>query len=275
MKLTETIRQISNRTWLASRLVGLTGGTKGVDSVVITDGGTAYTTAPAVGFSGGGGSGAAGTAVVAGGAVISVTMTNPGTGYTSEPTVDFTGGGGSGAAGTAVMLALSLDAIPTTGINLLAPLFVFFQLAGNTNAYRLRAGTDAEAAPWIIRPDDYAGTTNEKVWELSGDNLAKLTRPIKALAYAGTVNIDFDGPDELSVPLAGNVLFTTSNRGAGKRARIKITADASLRTTGWEAWTVVGAALPANLAASKTILLDLACYGTAVGDVLAQQLTQL
>lgn len=32
--------------------------------------------------------------------------------------------------------------------------------------YVLKAGTDAEASPNIIRPDDYAGGTNEKVWQL-------------------------------------------------------------------------------------------------------------
>lgn len=32
--------------------------------------------------------------------------------------------------------------------------------------YRLTAGTDAESAPDVIRPDDYATTTNEKVWKL-------------------------------------------------------------------------------------------------------------
>jgi hypothetical protein len=35
----------------------------------------------------------------------------------------------------------------------------------NASLYHLRAGTDAESSPAIIRPDDYAGTTNEKVWE--------------------------------------------------------------------------------------------------------------
>lgn len=34
--------------------------------------------------------------------------------------------------------------------------------------YKLVSGTDAESSPTIVRPDDYAGTTNEKVWELLG-----------------------------------------------------------------------------------------------------------
>lgn len=32
--------------------------------------------------------------------------------------------------------------------------------------YRLESGTTAEAAPWTIRPDDYDGSTNAKIWNL-------------------------------------------------------------------------------------------------------------
>ena len=59
-----------------------------VDSVTITDGGEYYTSAPSVTFSGGGGSGATGTAVIsAGGLVTGVTINTAGTGYSSAPTV--------------------------------------------------------------------------------------------------------------------------------------------------------------------------------------------
>ena len=68
--------------------------------------GSGYSSPPAVAFSGGGGSGAAGTAVLDGNTVSKVTITNPGTGYTSTPTVGFSGGGGSGAAGKAVLLLM-------------------------------------------------------------------------------------------------------------------------------------------------------------------------
>ena len=67
-------------------------------------GGSGYTSAPTVAFSGGGGSSAAATATVSGGKVTKVTMTNNGTGYTSVPTVSFSGGGGSGAAATAELV---------------------------------------------------------------------------------------------------------------------------------------------------------------------------
>lgn len=71
-----------------------------VGSVTVGTPGTGYTSVPTVTFTGGGGSGAAGTAVLSGTTVVSVTITNGGTGYTSAPTIGFTGGGGSGAAAT-------------------------------------------------------------------------------------------------------------------------------------------------------------------------------
>ena len=49
-----------------------------------------YGSVPTVSFSGGGGSSAAGTAVLTNGRVTSVTMTNNGSGYSSDPTVSFT-----------------------------------------------------------------------------------------------------------------------------------------------------------------------------------------
>jgi hypothetical protein len=58
-----------------------------VTNVAVVDGKTRYLEAPAVTFSGGGGSSAAATASVAGGAVSSIAVTNVGSAYTSAPTV--------------------------------------------------------------------------------------------------------------------------------------------------------------------------------------------
>jgi hypothetical protein len=75
----------------------------GVASITVTSGGSGYTSAPTVSFTGGGGTGAVATTWVAGGQVTSVEVTNPGSGYTSAPTVNFTGGGGGGATATAYL----------------------------------------------------------------------------------------------------------------------------------------------------------------------------
>ncbi len=77
-----------------------------VRSVDVGSGGSSYSSAPSVAFSGGGGSSAAATATInSDGEVNGVAMTNNGTGYTGIPTVSFSGGGGSGATATANLLA--------------------------------------------------------------------------------------------------------------------------------------------------------------------------
>jgi hypothetical protein len=74
-----------------------------IAGINVTAGGTGFTSAPTVTFTGGGGTGAAATAVVSGGNVVGINVTNAGTGYTTAPTIGFTGGGGTGATATAVL----------------------------------------------------------------------------------------------------------------------------------------------------------------------------
>jgi hypothetical protein len=72
--------------------------------IKIVGGGTGYTSGATVSFSGGGGTGAAATAVVLDGSIQAIYITNPGTGYTSAPTVTITAvGAGSGANVTAYL----------------------------------------------------------------------------------------------------------------------------------------------------------------------------
>jgi hypothetical protein len=71
-----------------------------VTSLVVTNAGSGYTSAPTVTISGGGGTGATATAQVQNGAV-SLSLTAGGSGYTSDPTVTISGGGGTGATATA------------------------------------------------------------------------------------------------------------------------------------------------------------------------------
>src|SRR5205085_1225202 len=73
-----------------------------VSAVTITSGGSGYTSAPTVTFTGATGSGATATTTVSL-SVIGVQITNGGSGYTTLPTVSFTGGGGTGAVATATV----------------------------------------------------------------------------------------------------------------------------------------------------------------------------
>jgi uncharacterized repeat protein (TIGR01451 family) len=75
----------------------------GVTTIAVNAGGSGYTTAPMISFTGGGGgSGATAIANVSGGVLVSITVTKPGSSYTSAPAVVITPvGGGSGASATA------------------------------------------------------------------------------------------------------------------------------------------------------------------------------
>jgi hypothetical protein len=57
----------------------------------------------------------------------------------------------------------ALDGIATA--SLAAPYLVDIIISGGRKSYILQTGTDAEAAPGIIRPDDYHASTNAKVWK--------------------------------------------------------------------------------------------------------------
>lgn len=63
-------------------------GTSGhISGVIVTEGGSGYTTVPGVQLIGGGGTGATAVATVVNGVVTAITLRNPGTGYSSAPTV--------------------------------------------------------------------------------------------------------------------------------------------------------------------------------------------
>lgn len=70
-------------------------------------------------------------------------------------------GGGSGSLDGVITASGKYSAIDTT-------IMFFVPTGGNSivNLWRLQAGVDAEDLPGgIIRPDDYAASTNEKVWK--------------------------------------------------------------------------------------------------------------
>jgi len=114
----------------------ITGG--GVTNVTVSSGGSAYTVPPLVTFSGGGGTGATGTAVLGSGGtanqVVSVTINTAGSGYTSAPSVSFTPAayGSKVSAGWTMAYDSSGDASN--------PRMAIRQPAGNQFYFRIEAG---------------------------------------------------------------------------------------------------------------------------------------
>ena len=86
--------------------------------------------------------------------------------------------------------AADLDAVPTVAVTV-GKLVQFVDQDASPNVlrtYRLDAGTTAESSPNVIRPDDYNGTTNAKIWNLIAVD-ASLLLPAEvsqAEAEAGT-----------------------------------------------------------------------------------------
>ncbi|MEO7392990.1 MAG: lipocalin-like domain-containing protein [Ramlibacter sp.] len=87
-----------------------------LSTIVVTSGGTGYTSAPKVEITGGGGGIlAAATAAInpATGSVAAIVLISPGTGFTSVPTITLTGGGGTGATAKAVHSYVTMQAPAT------------------------------------------------------------------------------------------------------------------------------------------------------------------
>lgn len=97
----------------------------------------------------------------------------------------------------------------------------------------------------------------------------KLTATQTTLTYAATTDIDMSSNDERILALTGNVTFTTSNKVAGRSAKIYVTADASIRTLTFPAWRFLGVAAPANIAANKTAILSISCTDTTDAQIRA------
>jgi hypothetical protein len=155
--------------------VTLTDNSGVVQGVTMTNGGSGYTSAPAVPLTGGGGSGAAGTAIIANGEVVGVTITSGGSGYTSAPTLTFSGGGGFGASaqpnlGT-VQAGIDIRSLPASSEADSSIMLAFHDVNGNpllanpvngssAADFELQAGSAAIAAATSTDAPatDYFGT---------------------------------------------------------------------------------------------------------------------
>lgn len=91
--------------------------------------------------------------------------------------------------------ATDLDSIATVGLDV-GRLQAVVTTAEGLLIYELQASTVSEVSPIRIRPDDYAASTNEKVWVLR-------TPPVYLFETAGDLSIQFSGTQLVLTDPAG------------------------------------------------------------------------
>lgn len=106
-KIYRTSADLTTTSGVADLVTGTVSGQ--LTKIEITNGGSGYTSAPSVTFTGGGGSGATATAVIQNGRVVQIVITDPGKAYTSAPTVGFTPAPTGGTPATAVATVATQD----------------------------------------------------------------------------------------------------------------------------------------------------------------------
>jgi hypothetical protein len=95
--------------------------------------------------------------------------------------------------------------------------------------YTLRAGTDADDSPNVIRPDDYAATTNERVWELALVGATSVTTKVKLISdFDNNGDLRFTGPLTLLDPELYDGVTTVTYETALDGASPSFTAQANV-----------------------------------------------
>lgn len=121
-----------------------------VSGIMLVAQGSGYgATAPTIGFTGGGGSGATATATLIGSPLSPViTMTNNGSGYTTLPSVAFSGGAGTGASAVAVC-AFGVTAITMTQGGYAYTSLPSISLIPNNGALLIPSGVESHTIPFV------------------------------------------------------------------------------------------------------------------------------
>tara|TARA_R110000803_G_scaffold209965_3_gene280580 strand:- start:4933 stop:5481 length:549 start_codon:yes stop_codon:yes gene_type:complete len=140
----------------------------------------------------------------------------------------------------------------------------------------LGAADDSYEAVWraFMRTDSDPTTDGSSMeWDVSLGTPKPIWREgFEVVTYAAAIAFDLLGAKLQKVSLTGNLTFSAlGNQTAGRTVTsILIVADGSLRTLTFPAWTFIGAAAPANIAANKTGKLKVLATGTLAADVIVE-----
>jgi len=155
-----------------------------VVGVSLNNGGT-YTssTPPTIAFSGGGGTGAAGTAVMYGSgtswAVLYVAMTNNGTGYTSAPTVTFTGSNQTKAPNAVAEITLSGGTNNQTLLNAAGTGAVVLNGSNNSGTGGVIFGSGGPSETTVALIDGNGNATFEGTLTVAGESVFQSSAEVR------------------------------------------------------------------------------------------------
>ena len=121
--------------------------------------------------------------------------------------------------------ATDLDSLTTSGIAV-GPI-VAVVLSDVLSYYQLQTGTDAESSPDIIRPDDYAASTNEKIWQLVKQDITGYTHTQSSPSNSWTVS------HSLGYHPSGITIYDASGDGAGIIGADVVHTDVNTLTIGF------------------------------------------
>jgi hypothetical protein len=115
--------------------------------------------------------------------------------------------------------------------------------------------------------------SNQRPLVVVNGTIQQMLPSVLTLAYAASITLDFDpalSPYQ-EVTLAGDLtlLSPSANLGGGRALSLLIIGDGSTRTLTFPAWSFLGSAAPATLAAGKKAVLSLTSYGALDSDIIA------
>jgi hypothetical protein len=139
-------------------------------------------------------------------------------------------------------------------------------VTGNTSGTALSVTNESQ--PNITSVGTLTGLTTSGAINLSGNNLDNIQNLIHDTSATATT-LDFAQDQLQTISISVNTTFATTGVAIGKSKTIKILNNATLHTLAFPAgWKFVGAK-PTDIAASKTAILTVTCFGSADADIVA------